>query len=69
MPAYIVINSSRSAAVLDLHFGKLYDILVVVDGYVAYNKFAIRQRCWVRLLCKVEKLAIRRGGNDLRQYD
>ena len=66
---YIVVNPSRSAVVLDLHFSRLYDIPVVVDGYAAYNRFAIKQRCWVHLLCEAEKLAIRRGGNDLCQYD
>ena len=58
---YIVVNPSRSAVVLDLHFSRLYDIPVVVDGYAAYNRFAIRQRCWVHLLCEAEKLAIRKG--------
>ena len=62
---YIVVNPSRSAVVLDLHFSRLYDIPVVVDGYAAYNRFTIRQRCWVHLLREAEKLAIRRGGNDL----
>ena len=66
---YIVVNPSRSAVVLDLHFSRLYDIPVVVDGYAAYNRFTIRQRCWVHLLREAEKLAIRRGGNDLCQYD
>ena len=58
---YIVVNPSRSAVVLDLHFSRLYDIPVVVDWYAAYNRFAIRQRCWVHLLCEAEKLAIRKG--------
>ena len=66
---YIVVNPSRSAVVLDLHFSRLYDIPVVVDGYAAYNRFVIRQRCWVHLLREAEKLAIRRGDNDLCQYD
>ena len=41
MPTYIVVNPSRSAVVLDLHFSRLYNIPVVVDGYAAYNRFAI----------------------------
>ena len=35
---YIVVNPSRSAVVLDLHFSRLYDIPVVVDGYAAIQQ-------------------------------
>ena len=40
----------------------------LVDGYTAYNAFPIEQRCWVYILRKAEKFAIRKGGNYLSCY-
>ena len=53
---------------LDLHFGGLLGIPVVSDGYVVYDIFPVRQRCWVHILREAEKLAIRNGGGDLSCY-
>ena len=57
--ATYMIVSPRGATVLDLHFVSLLNILVVVDGYNAYNMFNIRQRCWTHLLRDAEKYAIK----------
>ena len=43
---YVVVSSSRKATTLDQYFNTLLEIPVVVDGFVAYNKFKVRQRCW-----------------------
>ena len=41
---------------------------VVVDGYTVYNAFPIKQRCWVHILRKAEKFAIRKDGNYMSCY-
>ena len=65
---YLVAAPSRGAAVLDLHFGKVFGIPIVVDGYTVYNAFHVKQRCWVHILRAAEKHAIRNGGNDMSCY-
>ena len=62
---YLVAAPSRAAIILDKYFSKLLDIPVVVDGYTVYNAFPVKQRCWVHILRKAEKFAIRKGGNYL----
>ena len=65
---YLVAALSRAAIMLDKHFGKLLGMPVVVDGYTVYNAFPVKQRCWVHILCKAEKYAVRKGGNYLSCY-
>ena len=60
---YVVVSSSRKATTLDQYFNTLLEIPVVVDGFTAYNKFKIRQRCWVHLLLTAEKLAVEEYKN------
>ena len=65
---YLVAAPSRAAIMLDTYFGKLLDMPVVADGYAAYNLFPVKQRCWVHILRKAEKYAIRKGGSYLSCY-
>ena len=65
---YLVAAPSRAAIILDTYFGKLLDMPIVSDGYVVYNAFPVKQRCWVHILRKAEKYAIRKGGNYLSCY-
>ena len=61
---YLVAAPSRAAIILDKYFSKLLDIPVVVDGYTGVQlAFPVKQRCWVHILRKAEKFAIRKGGN------
>ena len=45
----ITAGRSRGQAVVDLHC-TYFDIPIVTDGYVSYNKFVVRQRYWAHLL-------------------
>ena len=65
---YLVAAPSRAAIMLDTYFGKLLDMPVVADGYAAYNLFPVKQRCWVHILRKAEKYAIRKGCSHLSCY-
>ena len=65
---YLVAAPSRAAIMLDIYFGKLLDVPIVSDGYVVYNAFPVKQRCWVHILRKAEKYAIRKGGVYLSCY-
>ena len=65
---YLVAAPSRAAIILDKYFSRLLGMPVVVDGYTVYNAFPIKQRCWVHILRKAEKFAIRKGGNYLSCY-
>ncbi len=65
---YLVAAPSRAAIMLDRHFGRLLGMPVVVDGYTVYNAFPVKQRCWVHILRKAEKHAIKKGGNYLSCY-
>ena len=65
---YLVAAPSRAAIMLDRHFGRLLGMPVVVDGYTVYNAFPVKQRCWVHILRKAEKYAIKKGGNYLSCY-
>ena len=51
---YLVAAPSRAAIILDTYFGKLLDMPIVSDGYVVYNAFPVKQRCWVHILRKAE---------------
>ena len=64
---YLVAAPSRAAIILDKYFSRLLNI-PVVDGYTVYNAFPVKQRCWVHILRKAEKFAIRRGGSYLSCY-
>ncbi len=66
---YLVAAPSRAAIMLDRHFGRLLGMPVVVDGYTVYNAFPVKQRCWVHILRKAEKHAIKKGGNYLSCYE
>ena len=57
----ITVGRSRGQAVVDLHC-PYFDIPIVTDGYVSYNKFRVRQRCWAHLLRDAELLAAIHGG-------
>lgn len=59
---YLVVGS-RGAAVLDQHF-PYPDIWVICDGYVVYDRFAVRQRCWAHILRKAEFLANHTDNRD-----
>ena len=59
---YLVAAPSRAAAVLDVHFGRPYGVPVVIDGYGVYGAFPVKQRCWIHILRKAERLACRHGG-------
>ena len=65
---YLVAAPSRAAIILDKYFSRLLGMPVVVDGYTVYNVFPVKQRCWVHILRKAEKFAIRKGGNYLSCY-
>ena len=65
---YLVASPSRTAIMLDTHFGKLLDMQVVANGYSAYNSFPVKQRRWVHILCKAEKYMVRKGGSYLSCY-
>ena len=65
---YLVAIPSRSATVLDLHFGGLPGMPAVTDGYAAYGVLPVRQRCRARLLRDAEKHAVKNGGDDLSCY-
>ena len=60
-----VAAQSSAAIIPDKYFSKLLDMPVVVDGYTVYSAFPVKQRCWVRILRKAEKFAIKKGGNYL----
>ena len=62
---YLVAAQSSAAIIPDKYFSKLLDMPVVVDGYTVYSAFPVKQRCWVRILRKAEKFAIKKGGNYL----
>ena len=64
---YLVAAPSRAAIILDKYFGRLLH-MPVVDGYTVYNAFPVKQRCWVHILRKAEKFAIRKGGNYMSCY-
>ena len=65
---YLLAKQSRSKRVLLENFNILFDVPVVTDGYASYNLFHTRQRCWIHLLLKAEKYAIRNRGTDLSCY-
>ena len=65
---YLVAAPSRAAIMLDTYFGKLLDMPIVSDGYVVYNAFPVKQRCWVHILRKAEKYAIKKGDVYLSCY-
>ena len=54
----------RAAIILDKYFSKLLEYRSS-RLYTVYNAFPVKQRCWVHILRKAEKFAIRKGGNYL----
>jgi len=50
----VVIRKSRGRKVLDEILGESWDRPIVVDGWKAYWKYSIIQRCWAHLLRKVD---------------
>lgn len=50
----VVIRKSRGRKVLNEILGESWDRPIVVDGWKAYWKYSIIQRCWAHLLRKVD---------------
>jgi len=56
--AFITVESSRGADVLEKHFHDFHGI-AIVDGWKAYNIFDKQQRCWAHIIREADTLALR----------
>jgi IS1 family transposase len=64
--AFITVEHSRGADVLEKHF-KQFDGIAIVDGWRAYNVFDKQQRCWAHIIREADTIAIR--TEDARAKD
>ncbi len=64
--AFITVEHSRGADVLEKHF-KQFDGIAIVDGWKAYNIFDRQQRCWAHIIREADTLALR--TEDTRTKD
>lgn len=60
---WFLIAGSRGSAVLDVHF-PYPSAKVGCDGYVVYDRFQVRQRCWAHILRKAEFLVSHTDNRD-----
>jgi len=63
----VVIRLSRGEDVLREFFGLDINGAGVVDGWRAYNIIPIIQRCWTRLIRKVDVFVEKSGGKELSE--
>jgi transposase len=59
--AFITVENSRGADVLEKHF-HAFDGIAVVDGWKAYNIFGKQQRCWAHIIREADIFALRIGN-------
>jgi len=59
--AFITVEQSRGADVLEKHF-HAFDGIAVVDGWKAYNIFDKQQRCWAHIIREADIHALRTGN-------
>lgn len=59
--AFITVEQSRGADVIEKHF-HAFDGIAVVDGWKAYNIFGKQQRCWAHIIREADTLALRIGN-------
>jgi transposase len=64
--AFITIEHSRRADVLEKHF-HAFDGIAIVDGWKAYNIFDKQQRCWAHIIRDADTIALR--TEDARAND
>lgn len=55
---FVTVERSRGRCVLQKYFDAFLGV-AVTDGWNAYNKFSIRQRCWAHILREAKHLAAR----------
>jgi transposase len=64
--AFITVENSRGAGVLEKHFHD-FDGIAVVDGWKAYNIFGKQQRCWAHIIREADTLALRTGSKRAKE--
>ncbi|MGI0045721.1 MAG: IS66 family transposase [Nitrosotalea sp.] len=66
---FVTVEDSRGACILQKHFDTFSGV-AVTDGWYAYGRFHVRQRCWAHILREARHLAERiKSDNAVRLHD
>jgi len=64
--AFITMENSREADVLEKHFHD-FDGIAIVDGWKAYSIFDKQQRCWAHIIREAANIALRIGDRKAEE--